>query len=96
MILKIHFLNSHLDIFLKILMQWVRSKDNVSTKTLRKWKEDTRVTGMLTWWVATAGQYIAKFRKPHVRGSATYASSPAREKDSTRSLNKIVPVNMAI
>jgi hypothetical protein len=67
----------------------VRSKENVSNKTLRKWKEDTRVGGMLTWWVRTAGRYIAKFRKPHISGTATYAALPAREKDSTRPLNKI-------
>jgi hypothetical protein len=67
----------------------VRSKENVSIKTLRKLKADTRVGGMLNWWVTTAGRYIAKFRKPHVRGRATYAASPAKEKDSTRPLNKI-------
>jgi hypothetical protein len=48
MSLKIHFLNLHLDFFPKILVQLVRSKENISTKTLRKWKEDTRVSGMLT------------------------------------------------
>jgi hypothetical protein len=64
--LKINLLNSHLEIFLKILVQWVRSKENVSTKTLRKWKEDTRVGWMLTWCVTTAGRYIAKFRTPHM------------------------------
>jgi hypothetical protein len=37
----------------------------------------------------TAGRYIAKFRKPHIRGRAIYAASPAREKDSIRPLNKI-------
>jgi hypothetical protein len=46
--LKINFLNSPLDFFPKILVQCVRSEENVSTKTLRKWKEDTRVGGMLT------------------------------------------------
>jgi hypothetical protein len=46
--LKIYFLNSHLVCFPKILVQLVRSKENVSTNTLRKWKEDTRVGGMLT------------------------------------------------
>jgi hypothetical protein len=61
----------------------VRSKENVSTKTLRKWKEDTRVGGMLTWWVTTAGCYIAKFREPHIRGTAKYATLPATEKDIT-------------
>jgi hypothetical protein len=34
-------------------------------------------------------RYIAKFRKPHIRGRATYAASPAREKESTRPMNKI-------
>jgi hypothetical protein len=67
----------------------VRSKENVTTKTLRKWKEDTRVGGMLISWVTTDGRYIVKFRKPHIRGRATYAASPAREKDSTRPLNKM-------
>jgi hypothetical protein len=67
----------------------MRSKENVSTKTLRKWKKGTRVGGMLTLWVTTAGRYIAKFRKTHIRGTATYAASPARENDSTRPLNKI-------
>jgi hypothetical protein len=66
----------------------VRNK-NISTKTLTKLKEDTRVGGMLTWWVTTAGNYIAKFWKPHIRGRSKYAASPAREKDSTRPLNKI-------
>jgi hypothetical protein len=60
----------------------VRSKENVSTKTLTKWKEDTRVGGMLTWWVTTA-EHITKSRKPHIRGRATYAASSATEKDST-------------
>jgi hypothetical protein len=36
--------------------------------------------GMLTWWVTTAGRYIANFRKTHIRGRATYAASPARER----------------
>jgi hypothetical protein len=53
--------------FPKILVQWVRSKENFSTKTLRKWNEDTRVSGMLTWWVTADGFYIAKFRKSHIR-----------------------------
>jgi hypothetical protein len=88
MSLKIHFLNWYLDIFFsKTLVQWVRSKGNVSTMTLRKWKEDIRVGGLLTWWVTTAGRYIAKFRKPHIRGTPT--ASQAREKDSTRPPNKI-------
>jgi hypothetical protein len=69
----------------------VRNKENISTNRLRKWKEDTLVGGMLT-----AGRYIAKFWKPHIRGTATYAASPAREKDSIRQSNKILPVNMAI
>jgi hypothetical protein len=30
-----------------------------------------------------------KFWKPHVRGRAIYAALLAREKDSTRSMNKI-------
>jgi hypothetical protein len=55
-------------------------KGNVSTKTLRKWKEDARVGGMLTWWVTNADRYTAKFRKPHVRGRETYTASPAKEK----------------
>jgi hypothetical protein len=67
----------------------VRSKENVSTKTLRKWKKDSQADGMLTCWMNTAGCYIVKFQKPHIRGTATYAASPAREKDSTRQLNKI-------
>jgi hypothetical protein len=58
-------------------------------QVLRKSKEDTRVGGMLTCWVATAGRYVAKFWKLHIRGRATYAASPAREKDSARPLNKI-------
>jgi hypothetical protein len=66
--------------FLKILVHWVRRKENVSTKTLRKWKEDTRVGGMLTWWVTAVGCFIAKFREPHIGGRATYAASPARER----------------
>jgi hypothetical protein len=66
----------------------VSSKENVSTKTLRKWKEDARVGGMLTRWVTTGGPYIAKFRKPHIRGTATNAASPAREKKNTRPVNK--------
>jgi hypothetical protein len=45
--LKIHFLKSHLDFFSKILVQQVSSTENVSTKTLSKWKDDTRVSGML-------------------------------------------------
>jgi low temperature requirement protein LtrA len=89
MSLKINFLNLHLDFSPKILAQLVRSKENVSTKTLRKWKEDTRVSRMLTSWVTTAGRYIMKFQKPHIRGRATYAALPARKKDSTRPLNKI-------
>jgi hypothetical protein len=48
MSLKIYFLTSHLDFFPKILMQLVRSKENVSVKTSRKRKDDTRVVGMLT------------------------------------------------
>jgi hypothetical protein len=71
------------------LVQWVRSKENVSTKTLRKWKEDTRVGEMLTWRVTIAGCYIAKCRKPHIIGRAPNAASSAREKDNTRPLNKI-------
>jgi hypothetical protein len=69
----------------------VRSKVNVSTKTLRKWKEDTRVGGTLTGWVTTAGRCNAKFRKPqiNIRGKTTYTASLAREKDSTRPLNTI-------
>jgi hypothetical protein len=67
----------------------MRNKENVYTNTLRKCKEDISVGGMLTCWVTTAGRYIVKFRKPHIRGRATYAASPAREKDSTRPLNKI-------
>jgi hypothetical protein len=67
----------------------VRSKENGSIKILRKWKEDNRVGGMLTLRVTTAGRYIVKFRKHHIRGTETYAASPVREKDSTRPLNKI-------
>jgi hypothetical protein len=59
MSLKIHVLNSHMDFSPKIMAQWVRSKENISTKTWRKWKEDTRVGGMLS------GRYTANFRKPH-------------------------------
>jgi hypothetical protein len=40
-------------------------------------------------WNVDAGRYIAKFRKPHIRGRATYTATPARKKDSTRPLNKI-------
>jgi hypothetical protein len=87
--LKNHFLNTHLNFFHKILVQLVRSKENVSTNTLRKWKEDTGVGGMLTWCVTAAGRYIAKFQKLHIRGRATYAASPEREKDSTGPFNKI-------
>jgi hypothetical protein len=32
--------------------------------------------------VTAAGRYIAKFRKPHIRGRA----SPATEKDSTKAI----------
>jgi hypothetical protein len=39
--------------------------------------------------VTAVGRYIATFRKHHIRGRATYAASPAREKDSIRPLNKI-------
>jgi hypothetical protein len=39
--------------------------------------------------VTTAECYIAKFWKPYIRGTATYAASPAREKDSKRPMNKI-------
>jgi hypothetical protein len=45
---------------------------------------------------STAGCYNMKFRKPHIGGRATYTASMAREKDSTKPLNKILPVNMAI
>jgi hypothetical protein len=51
---------------------------------------------MSTSWVSTAGHYIVKFGKPHISGRATYAALLAKEKDSTRKLNKIKPVNMAI
>jgi hypothetical protein len=51
---------------------------------IRKWKEDTRVGEMLTWWVTTAGRYIAKFRKPHLIRRATYAASPARKKKAVQ------------
>jgi hypothetical protein len=61
MSLKFYVLNSNMDFFPKIMVQWVRSKENISTKTWRKWKEDTRVGGMLS------GRYIANFRKPHKR-----------------------------
>jgi hypothetical protein len=67
----------------------VRSRENVTTQTLRKWKEGTKVGGLLISWVTTAGLYLAKFRKPHIRGRAKYAASLAREKGSTRPLNKI-------
>jgi hypothetical protein len=67
----------------------VKSEENVSAKALRKWNEDTRVGGILTRWVTTAGRCIAKFRKPYIRGTATYAASPERENDSTRPLNNI-------
>jgi hypothetical protein len=96
MSLKINFWIRTWICFPKIVVHWVRSKENVSTKTLRKWKEDSRVSGMLTWWVTTAGSYNAKFREPHIRGRAKYAVSLAREKDSTRISNKIQPVHMAI
>jgi hypothetical protein len=82
-------LNSHLDDFLNIVVQWVRSKKKITIKTLSKWKEDTRAGGMLTRWVTTAGCYIEQFRKTHIRGRATLAASLARENDSTRPLNKI-------
>jgi hypothetical protein len=36
--LKIHFSNSHLELFRKILMQRVRNNDIVFTRILRKWK----------------------------------------------------------
>jgi hypothetical protein len=39
---------AHGNFLTKILVQCVRSKENVSTKTLRKWKEDTTVGVMLT------------------------------------------------
>jgi hypothetical protein len=39
--------------------------------------------------VTTAGHYIVKFWKPHVRERATCADFPVREKDNTRPLNKI-------
>jgi hypothetical protein len=44
---------------------------------------------MLTQWVTAAGQYITKLLKPHIRGRATYAALLAREKDSTRTPNKV-------
>jgi hypothetical protein len=52
------------------------------------------------WWNVnmmgtTAGRYNMKFRKPHIGGRTTYTASLAREKDSTKPLNKILPVNMA-
>jgi hypothetical protein len=87
MSLKINFLNLHLDFFPKVLVQWVRSKGTVvSTKTLRDWKEDTSVGGMLAWWWLLLD---TTFQKPHISGRATYAASPSRENDSTRPLNKI-------
>jgi hypothetical protein len=48
MSLKIHFLNLHLDFFPKNLGAVSKEQGELSTKTLRKWKEDTRVGGILT------------------------------------------------
>jgi hypothetical protein len=48
MSLKLHLLNLHLEFFLEELGAGVRSKENVSTKTLSELKEDTRVGVMLT------------------------------------------------
>jgi hypothetical protein len=86
---KIHFLNLHLDIFPKNLGAVNEDKENISTKPLRKWKEDTRVSGMLKRWVRTAGRHITKFWKTHIRGTPTYTASPATEKDSTKPVNNI-------
>jgi hypothetical protein len=39
--------------------------------------------------VTAAGRYIAKFWKLYIRGRTTNTALPAREKDSSRALNKI-------
>jgi hypothetical protein len=92
MSLKIHFLNSHLDFFPKNLgavseEQGERFHQDIK-ETERRYQGQWNVNIIATA-VTTAGRYIAKFRKPHIRGRTTYAASLAREKDNTRPLNKI-------
>jgi hypothetical protein len=89
MSLKIHFLKSHSDSFPKNLgavseEQGERFHQNV--------KEMERID-QGRWNINMVGDYcrrcIAKFRKPHITGTETYAASPARNDDSRRLLNKI-------
>jgi hypothetical protein len=86
MSLKIHFFEFTLGFFYCAVSEEEGERFH---QDIKEQKENTMVGGMLTRWVTTSGCYIVKFWKPHIRGRATYAALPAREKDSTRPLNKI-------
>ena len=48
MSIKVHYLFSHLDRFLKIWETLARSKEKDSTKILKPWRKDIKVGGMTT------------------------------------------------
>ena len=54
-LLKFHFLHSHLNFSRQTLEQWVMSMEKDSTKALRRWRVTIKANGTPAWWETSAG-----------------------------------------
>ena len=71
-------------IFLTILVQWARSKENDSIRTSKRWKRGIKGTGVRAWRLATASVWYASARTLNTLGEPEKENSCLRYVSSLR------------
>ncbi|KAI6648439.1 Receptor-type tyrosine-protein phosphatase epsilon-like [Oopsacas minuta] len=71
MLLKLHFLHSHLDSFPENLGAVSDEQDERFHQTYRRWKPDTKVSGMRAWCPITVGGSSEIIPTRYIKGSRT-------------------------